>query len=93
MVMPFLISSFESIFEDMGVQLPWLTQAVLAVPDIAWIVVGAAGVVAIVAKDRVVSSGVALVFNAVVFLVGATFVAAAVVGLIVPLLEITRSIE
>ena len=93
LLMPFTLSSFESMFNDLGVKLPWLTQALLGVPDIAWIAFGVLGAVAIVAKDHVVSVGAALVLNAVILLVGTMFLVAALVGLLVQLLEITRSIE
>ena len=93
LLMPYVFSSFESMFKELGANLPWLTQALLGVPDIVWIAVGAVGVVTIVAKDRVVSRGSAQALNAVILLVGAVFVVAALVGLFVPLLEIIRTIE
>ncbi len=93
LLMPYVFSSFESMFKELGANLPWLTQALLGVPDIVWIAVGAVGVVTIVAKDRVVSTGSAQALNTVILLVGAVFVGVAVVGLFVPLLEIIRTIE
>ena len=92
LLMPYVFSSFESMFKELGANLPWLTQALLGVPDIAWIAFGVLGAVAIIAKDHVVSVGAALVLNAVILLVGTMFLVAALVGLLVPLLEITRSI-
>ncbi len=92
-LMPFMISSFESIFADFGVELPWLTQTLLGIPDIAWIAFAVVGFVVIVAKDRVVSFGAAKVLNVVILLVGAIVAATAFVALSAPLFDITRSIK
>ena len=80
---PFLISLCESMFKDLGQQLPSLALTLSRIPDFVWITCGVVGVVAIVAKDRIVSPDVALVINAVILLVGAVFVAAVVADLFV----------
>ena len=88
-----VVPSFRVMFDDLGEKLPAATQALVSIPSVAWIAIGALLSAALLVKNLHLPKSASLLIDVVSLVGSGIFLVVLVMALFLPLTGIIKSIK